>query len=247
MKHLITFTKDSSKQDIGRALDKYGVVLIKDYLPKENFNSVHTEYKNFLKENVIGKNILVNPSANFGSLRASGKTIINKRFKGRDGDEGLIDVWNIDQTINNPDPINKVKDYSLSILQEAFPQYIYHFKTNNLYINHSVTHTRGIHSDSGVFPSRAKSFLFMTDINDQADGPFSFILGTHKGKGKDYWHKYDIYSPLPEDASNYVIFDDAKKNDLVITCVAGAHRGLPQEVGRKRGVFVSSYDPEGHI
>ena len=130
---------------------------------------------------------------------------------------------------------------SLSILWSIIYFYILEYLC--FYLNKSVTSTRGIHADSGTYPSRIKYFLYLTDINDVHDGPFSFIKGSHKKIGKKYHRKYDIYEPLnQEDKKNYVIFSP-KQNDMLIACVSGAHRGMPQKPGRERLVLVGTFDP----
>ena len=52
-----------------------------------------------------------------------------------------------------------------------------------------------------------------------------------------------IYEPLnQEDKKNYIIFSP-KQNDMLIACVSGAHRGMPQKPGRERLVLVGTFDP----
>jgi len=243
----LEYNRTDNYEDIMNTLEEYGVVVIKNFLEENDLKTLMSDYKNFYDSKINDKKIVADRSVNFNTLRKKKDTFINKRIKSRDGDEGMIDIWNIDKSLTKSNTqLDDIKKFSLNIINGAF-NVKYDFKTTNMYINESISQTRGIHSDSGVFPSRVKTFFYMTDINDVHDGPYSFILNSHKGNGKKYWKKYDIFQPLPGDEDKYVIFDTLNKNDLVISCVAGAHRGMPQKQGRKRSALVLSFDPEGHI
>ena len=223
-----------------------GVVVLEKYLPEDKYVSLRKDVSKFLKANVFGKDIKpAGKDVSFNVLRKLGKLYINKRIPQRDGDDGMIDVWNIEQGLS-ADSKNIIKDIANAIelkLSEIF-KVKYQYKTCNLYVNKGITKTRGIHADTGKFPARTKAFLYFTDINDIFDGPFSYILGSHFKEGKKYHHKYDIFKPLnKEEESKYKIFDAVKQNDLVIGCVSGAHRGMPQKKDRERIVLVLSFDP----
>ena len=189
-------------------------------------------------------NIKSDKNRNFNQLRFANKTIFNKRIKKRDGDEGLIDIWHINKSLDSKcnNIITNINKDIEKILIDTF-KINYKFINNNIYLNKSVINTRGIHADSGSYPSRIKYFLYLSDINDIYDGPFSFIKVSHKKVGKNYHRKYDIYEPLNKvDKENYIIFSP-KQNDLLIACVSGAHRGMPQKLGRERLVLVGTFDP----
>ena len=238
---------DEHNPDIHKTLEKCGIVVIRDFLKIESFQNLEQETNTFIAQYVNNKNIQPDLTMNFNKLRKSTKTIINKRIAKRDGDEGLLDIWNINKNINDNanKSLDSVKEYCLSLCNLAF-ELKYKFFTTNMYYNKSVSTTRGIHSDSGSFPSRVKSFLYMTDIKSVHDGPFSYILGSYRGNQNGeypYHRKYKIYKPHPPDVNEYVIFDDLCKNDLIIACIAGAHRGIPQKKDHTRIAYVQSYDP----
>jgi len=189
-------------------------------------------------------NVPPDPNATYESLRNSKEVKINRRIATRDGDEGLIDVWNVDKVLSDTsmESMEIIKEHVMKLMEESYGVK-YKFFTHNLYINRGVR-TRGIHADSHFFPSRVKSFLFLTDVPDESYGPFSFIKGSHTGPGLKYHRQYSIYEPLNEDDySKYEIFTGIKKGDLVTAAVAGAHRGLPQQEGKTRIALVSSFDP----
>jgi hypothetical protein len=223
-----------------------GACILPAYLSSEDYSLLRKDVSQYLHANIFKKTISsADAKINFNLLRKMGKLYINKRIAKRDGDDGLVDIWNIDQGLNNTsrDIIKKIVEDVQKKLSETY-KVKYTYKTCNLYVNQSITKTRGIHSDTGKFPSRAKAFLYFTDINDIHDGPFSYILGSHFSEGKRYHHKYDIMKPLTkEEGERYKIFDKVKQNDLVIGCVSGAHRGMPQKKGRERIVLVLSFDP----
>jgi hypothetical protein len=246
---------------VAKAFNKQGVVIVRNFLG-ERFSSLKKQTQEYLAREIENKTIEVRstgieetlnrnnaellPATNsgFDTLRKSTGTIINKRTKCRDGDDGLLDIWNIDEQLSqeNVESLNKVKNYVLKLIKKSFNLECKFF-TTNLYYNHSVSTTRGIHADCKDFPSRIKSFLYMTDINEIGDGPFSFILGSHYERGKSYYRRTDVTHPFKEDEDNYKIFDKAKEDDLIIACVAGAHRGMPQKPNHKRAAYVQTYDP----
>ena len=224
-------------------LEKNGFFEIKNFLPIDDYNYLKKSILNVIDKADLD-NMVLDKTRNFNTIRFSNKTIFNKRFKKRDGDEGLIDIWHINKSLDNKcnNIIDKINNKVEKKLRNTF-KINYKFINNNVYLNKSVTNTRGIHADSGSYPSRVKYFLYLTDINDIHDGPFSFIKGSHKKIGKKYHKKYDIYKPLNRvDKENYIIFSP-KQNDMLIACVSGAHRGMPQKLGRERLVLVGTFDP----
>jgi hypothetical protein len=224
-------------------LEDNGFTEYKNFLNIKDFEYLKTSILDVINKTDIEK-INVNLNNNFNKLRFSNKTIFNRRCKSRDGDEGLLDIWHINKSLDDKSNaiINEINNNIKQILEDSF-KIKYKFINNNVYLNKSVTSTRGIHADSGDYPSRTKYFLYLTDINDVHDGPFSFIKGSHKKIGKNYHRKYDIYEPLnQEDKKNYIIFSP-KQNDMLIACVSGAHRGMPQKPGRERLVLVGTFDP----
>ena len=223
--------------------EENGYIECKNYLDVNDYQYLKKSLSNFI-DNTDLDSIKNNNKNNFNNLRNKNKTIINRRFKSRDGDEGLLDIWHIDKSLDKKcnTIISNINENIKQLLEDAF-KIKYIFINNNVYLNRSVTETRGIHADSHKYPSRIKYFLYFTDINDIYDGPFSFIKGSHKIIGKKYHKKYEIYEPLnQEDKKNYIIFEP-KQNDMLIACVSGAHRGMPQKPGRERLVLVGTFDP----
>lgn len=226
-----------------KEIEDDGVLLVRNVF-QEEARLLIKHVNRIIEENDL-YNIEPSLNVNFEKLRSMGKPFFNKRISKRDGDEGLIDVWNFDQLVNDEcrEAIKKIDDFVLNIIEEAFKTK-YSKKTVNLYVNNSVENTRGIHADSNFFPSRVKCFLYLTKVDGNDCGPFSFIKKSHTGAGLKYHRQYNIHTPLTEeDQDNYVIFNKLEIGDLVIAAVSGAHRGLPQKKGNERIALVISYDP----
>jgi len=227
-----------------KVLREEGVLKRESFLSDNELSLILSEVDTLVHEKDI-YNVQPDLANTYESLRESKEYVINRRVPTRDGDDGLIDVWNIDRYFSpeSQNILEKIKTHSLNVIERSF-ETKYKFFTHNLYVNRGVR-TRGIHADSDIFPSRVKSFCFLTDVPDETYGPFSYIKGTHLEGGKKYHRRYDIYEPLSgEERDNYEVYTGIEKGDLVIAAVAGAHRGLNQEKDKVRIVLVSSYDPE---
>jgi len=226
-----------------KLFEKNGYLKIKNYIDNDEYLYLKKNILSFVNKLNIN-DIKINKNNNFNILRTLKKTVINKRYSSRDGDDGLIDIWNIKYSLTDKSNIiiNNLNNNIKNIIENSF-KVKYKFINNNIYLNNSVVKTRGIHADSDKYPSRVKYFLYLTDINDIYDGPFSYIKFSHKKIGLNYHRKYNIYKPLTQDDNdNYIIFSP-KESDILIACVSGAHRGMPQKKGRKRIVLVGTFDP----
>lgn len=227
-------------------IQENGIVKLSKFFNEDEVSKFLDELNEVIKSEGV-YNVKSNPHTDFNKLRAENRFVINKRMKSRDGDEGMIDLWNYDHKMSEGTKalLNRINTHSITMLRDAYPDAGYELKTHNVYINKSVTETRGIHADSDFFPSRIKSFLYLTDIPDNSYGPFSYIKKSHTKSGLAYHRKYDIIEPLTsEDKENYQIYTGIEKGDVVIAAVSGGHRGLPQTQGKIRIAIVSSYDPK---
>ncbi len=221
-----------------------GVMCLQGYFQGKELENIKKETENFITKNKVHQ-VKADPAANFEKLRSSGNLVINRRIAQRDGDEGMIDIWNYNLALSPGSNayLTDINKKVITALEKSFGVK-YEMKTSNLYINKSIKNTRGIHADSHCFPSRVKSFLFLTDVPSKDFGPFSYVRGSHFREGLRYHRKYDIYEPLTEnDREKYVIFDSVSAGDMVIAAVSGAHRGIPQKEGCERRVIVTSFDP----
>ena len=81
-------------------LENNGFVKYNNYLDVEDYEYLKKSILDVINKTDISK-IKVNLNNNFNTLRHSNKTIFNRRCKSRDGDEGLLDIWHIDKSIDD--------------------------------------------------------------------------------------------------------------------------------------------------
>ena len=111
-----------------------------------------------------------------------------------------------------------------------------------MYINHSVIKTNGFHVDSNY--RSIKAFLYLTDVNNLEDGPYTFVKGTHLNHDQIYKKINTKMIGTKEapflDLQNVVPIL-GKKGTLIISDQSGIHRGIPQIKGATREVLVMRY------
>ena len=114
----------------------------------------------------------------------------------------------------------------------------------NVYVNRGVTHTRMFHVDS-YGGGQVKAFLYLTDVNSTDDGPYSYVLDSHKaGAYRDLnlavTRAHRVFkptdAPLVDPAKILPVI--APAGSLVVSDQSGFHRGFPQLTGHKRAVAV---------
>ena len=217
-------------------LQENGIFILEDFLNPEicdtlsnnvidtiaNIDKTTTkEYDNYI--------VLDPDDQNRGSnwMDAQQKTVIN--FRGNHGkevyDTGFCDMFNPHLMF---DEINKFKNHPLfeniSRAYQKDPNKNY----SNIYYNNSITDTRGWHKDAPMI----KLFLYLTDVLTEDYGPYSYIPGSHKSdwnikKIEDYPHDESLRTKIL-----------APKGTLIGSFQHGFHRGIPQQVGKKRVLFV---------
>jgi hypothetical protein len=114
-----------------------------------------------------------------------------------------------------------------------------------IYFNDSVTNPRCLHWDSLTL--QFKAFLYLTDVNEEADGPYSFVKGTHlpiASRGENARNNAKCGNH-PKDAFIYEKADLlpllGKKGTLIISNQRGYHGGTPQKPGHRRIMLVQNY------
>ena len=132
-------------------------------------------------------------------------------------DTGLIDIFNADrlfdlESFRSNEFINKV----LKIINSKLK-----IRNINIYINNSITKTRDYHRDSSK-NKQFKAFVYLTDVSKLSCGPYSYIEGSHLGSN----HKTHVFT--------------APRGTLIISNQSGLHRGMPQELGKKRVLLVAN-------
>ena len=176
------------------------------------------------------------------------KAVVNFRFE---EDFGLVDLFHPERIfeptgdistgdISMADPSKEALSHAL--LEQAF-RCPFATVVRNLYLNDSVVETLGFHIDG--LELKAKSFLYLTDVESDEDGPYAYALGTHLGSSKllaanqryNNWfgQRWDDF-PLHGRSRRITFW--GRRGDLIISIQSGAHRGLPQVRGRRRIVLV---------
>ena len=137
-----------------------------------------------------------------------------------DGDvvtHAFTDMTNIDNSIS--EILLKLSNYYKSQ---------YYLESLKIYVNDSIQNTRDFHRDTtknSQNNGKIKAFIFLTDIKDIHDGPYSYIEGTHKD-----------YELKEHDGQKKTFLGNA--GTLVISNQNGLHRGMPQSTGRSRTMLV---------
>jgi hypothetical protein len=99
---------------------------------------------------------------------------------------------------------------------------------SNIYYNDGITDTRGWHKDARMI----KLFLYLTDVLTEDYGPYSYLPGSHKSP-----HNVRDIKEWPHD-ENQRMKILAPKGTLIGSYQHGFHRGIPQQEGKKRAMFV---------
>ena len=187
----------------------------------------------------------------YNSFVDADRAVINHRIKRDDGrsgsDAGMIDIFHPERL---SDEIEKLVATSL---QEPIIRRLVmtscltplHVKCRNLYINRGVQDTRSFHCDGRSL--KYKSFLFLTEVNSLADGPYCYVKRSHRDRTS--WKESRRFN-LENEIGLYEYSQlggcdalpmFAKAGDMVISSQRGAHRGLPQQPDAERAVLVNMY------
>jgi hypothetical protein len=157
-------------------------------------------------------------------------------------DKGMIDIYNIDKSINLKIDYEKIE----RILKPITSCDIY-LTSVHAYINRSVEGTRIYHVDN-CQPIIYKAFIYLTDVPDHTFGPYSFIKGTDRFSFKVYYNlirnlfiKKNISTDMPLYNKQKEIIGLGNKGSLIISNQNGIHRGYPQEKNKERVAIVVNY------
>ena len=207
-------------------------------LNKETNELIETE--NYV---IQGQKKLVN---SYDEIANYSKPIINIRSDKMDGDHGMVDIFNVDHLLGDLGS-NIRNAYNKTWLVNLLRKYDEKIKPANLniYINESVTKTRGFHVD--IYKTNFKGFIYLTDVETLDDGPYCFVKKTHS---ETPWRKINKLigkiTPYPTDAPFLNPFDVVpvlgKKGTLVLSDQSGVHRGMPQKIGAVRKAIVFNYN-----
>lgn len=254
---------DAQVSDLKHLLNTYGVVCILGAVEREVALKAGVEIERFCKlvresiyettgcvgelRNAVWqqKHKLAKSMQEFCSFRSP---IINIRGS-KEIDGGMFDMFNIDK-IDGLDSEQLATCYHAlqsSLIKNVVAQASsFRFSTFQVYRNYSVTNTRGFHVDN-LFHT-IKSFLYLTDVEDETYGPYSYIPGSHQ---LPYLHRMELRKTERQGAkardiwsSKYMHSIDfcAPAGSLILSDQTGIHRGLPQMEERLRVVAVGNYN-----
>lgn len=220
-----------------QGLHEDGIVVTKDHAPRGLCQR--------LQEQILA---LADAHPEGGDTPNGAHVRIRGSRRGNAHDEGMIDVFRVDQEI--PEARLVADDAALLAELNTVTGYDLVPRRVNAYINRGVTATRGYHVDSYSSISY-KGLLYLSDVLEPEDGPFSYVRGSHRfslGKYRGLLAK----ATRPDEVLTNVTRVDprriemglAPRGTLFIADQTGTHRGSPQAPGRERVVLVTLYAPK---
>jgi hypothetical protein len=223
-------------------LAERGVVAVEGYVPADRCDQFRSEIETVLDD------LPSAPSdADYGDLAAWDGAVVKQRSG--DWDAGMLDVFNIDAAVPGLESF-RTDPFVEQVIDEATPAGETYAPGNlNAYVNRSVTATRDYHADT--YSGKFKSFLYLTDVPDEAHGPFSYIPGSHDQSTVRKKSTALVNRVRDRPATDAAFYDaeeavtfTAPRGTLVVANQAGYHRGIPQEPGHERLLVTTSYTPE---
>ena len=236
--------------DISNTLNKEGIVVIPEFLSEDEINKTRHTISDVLlnvkindakredHENddyIVQRKIIKGQS--YFDLSNNPKPVVVIR---QGNDQGMIDIFNVDRLLGKLGAeIHKVfiKNWLVKLFQD-YKEPV-NPKNLNLYINHSITKTRGFHVDSNY--RSIKAFIYLTDVNTLEDGPYCYVKGTHVDTPFRKVNKLlgEKEAPFTDHLDITPII--GKKGTLILADQSGIHRGIPQKQGSIREVLVMRY------
>lgn len=242
----------ASEQDHLGNLDKHGISIMDlglDSKMLEEIRSDLLEIENLTTNGDLKRDSVSNLEFRRGAQETSSMIRSNSAIcVTREGDDaGMIDVFNLDRFSR---AANSYKDKILesgvlSVIEEATGKRM-RFSNMNAYINRDVTRTRGLHVDSyGV--DQFKFFTYLTDVNELADGPYCYGVGSHKMQGLREINRF-VNDVLGSDSTDIRIIPRenlvpilAKAGTSILSNQSAAHGGFPQAPGHFRMLAVMNF------
>ena len=187
------------------------------------------------------------PDTPYGKLAEAGEPVAVFR----DGvDAGMVDIFHADKLVPALDAeIHRiVDDWGVTQLLEELNGSRYRLRNFNVYLNRSVSSTRGWHVDSyGV--KQFKVFFYLTDVNDSGDGPYCYVPGT--APSENFARVNQVLSRVRAvEGTDVSIFPSQNAlmllggvGTMVASNQSGAHRGHPQMPGRERCIVALNFIP----
>lgn len=185
---------------------------------------------------------------NYSQISQSPKPVFNLRSKEKGVDDaGFIDFFGVQRLFENS---NIFQEVITTIDNSHLPSVINELsgfcrQQMNLYVNEGITQTRGPHIDN--LHGSYKCFLYLSDVNELSDGPYTYVPGSHKGRMlKKLNSRYNKLlgvdkltdMPVPDRLSLRFL---GQAGTLIVSCQSGIHGGHPQIESAKRTLLVDNY------
>jgi len=209
-----------------RQLAKDGIVTIPGFVSSETAN----EYRELIHQ-LIGR---MQGDAE-GREYIDGAMCIDrgKRFK---SDFNMIDIFDIEKALPELSYL-KQSAHMLNVVREVSGQEL-KVENLNVYVNRGIK-PRVLHIDSFT-STQYKAFIYLTDVDTLADGPYMYVKGSHLCSDKKILSYIENY-----ENDNYATdmrafsYDDAtpcfgKKGTLIISDQSGVHGAHPQPESAER-------------
>lgn len=233
-------TLKEKHQHVAQALSDEGIATIEGYIDEKVCEELYETIVNLEEEGLD----VAEGDYGYRDLAGWDGAVISKR-KGRD--EGMWDIFNIDQEV--PEFASIKKDPTINEIINQAAETTFTPDNINIYWNRSVTETRAFHADT--YERKYKSFVYLTDVPDLAHGPFGYVPGSHRSSRFRRKASEIVNRLRGKPRTNAVFYDGGKsafftapKGTLIIADQSGYHRGHPQEDGYERMLATTSYTPE---
>lgn len=229
-----------------KQLREDGVTTVDNFLPDGECSRIKTDIEELLEgDDEDAVYITADNEKGIDPFDPSNGAVVQDRSGGgHDHDEGMIDIFHVDQAIDGLEPIiesEQIREIVSEAAGENYDPEILH-----AYINRSVTETRPLHSDMQGVPE-FKAFIYLTDVPNESYGPYRYSRGSHRSIIKRLIN--NILGALfdhPGVDMRYLFNAEpilADKGALIVSNQSGVHRGTPQEPGKERMLLAIRYRP----
>lgn len=174
-------------------------------------------------------------------------------FSRPEEDSGIVEVVNVEKagpTIEHDVRPRMTKAEIVDALNFGASVESFQARHMNAYINATNPTTRGLHVDTRQW--YAKGFLYLTDVDDLADGPFAYVPGTHLATSpmkrlcvqyneqvREYKSPRNLEMDLQNSKFAYPVL--AKRGTFILGYTCGIHRGMPRIGDTRREVLIQNY------
>lgn len=224
----------------GAELDRSGVCVVPGWRSEDWCASVKREVENLLDRSNVRR---ATSDLTYEDKANADEPLID--YRGTGGrDEGMIDIFNVGDAIPAVLEVAQADEILSAINTSASDRVS--LRSTNVYVNRSVTNTRGFHSDS--YSEQFKAFVYLTDVSDLRYGPYTYAPGTHRPSVAVQavrWMVNKVRGKPPTDA----VFRNPREiqhctgnaGTLILSHQSGLHRGWPQQEGFRRMLLSLSF------